>query len=396
MSGLASGRMNTAAAPGAGGADAFGWAQAGSSTPEMRRRRRFWLAMSAVWLVYLTYPVLTAWSELTGVRRVAALVDLAVFAALYVGCLRLAWRTDRSRVLRVGGWALLVVLAGVAVVLTGASGMTAGVYLVSGAAVLFRGRAGLVGSAAVLAAAGGLMAARPELRDWGTGLAYAFVFVIMRVVATNIARGRELVSANEEIARLAVSEERLRFSRDLHDILGHSLTAITVKAALASKLMAVDTERAAAEIADVERLAREALADVRSTVSGYRGITLVGELARARQTLAAAGIDAQLPTAVDAVPGSRRELFGWVVREGVTNVVRHSGARRCAVEVDRDSVSVADDGPGTAGRDGDCPPAVPGSGLAGLRERVLAAGGRLEAGPRPDGGFRLTAQVPPG
>ena len=379
-------------ATGAVPADDFAWAQAGSPTPELRRRRRFWLALSAVWLVYLFYPALTAWSELAGARRAVALADLLAFAALYVACLTLAWRPDRSRVLRIGGWAVLAVLAVAAVVLTGASGMTAGVYLVSGAAILFRGRSGLIGSATVLAAAAALMVARPDLRDWGTAFAYVFVFVIMRVVATNIARGRELVSANEEIARLAVSEERLRFSRDLHDILGHSLTAITVKAGLASRLMAVDTDRAAAEIADVERLAREALADVRSTVSGYRGITLVGELARARQTLAAAGIDADLPTAVDAVPGARRELFGWVVREGVTNVVRHSGARRCSVEVGADSVSVADDGSGAAAG----PAVAAGSGLAGLRERVLAAGGRLEAGTGPDGGFRLTAQVPPG
>lgn len=352
-----------------------------------RRGRRFGLFFSAIWLFYLGYPVITALSSLTGWARVLVLVDLAVFAAGYVGLLRLAWGQPVRLRVRVALFAALVALVVIAALLLGASGLVAGVYLVSGAAVLFRGRAGLALSAGVVVAALVAMTA-PALRDWGTALSFGLVFVIMRVVAANIARSRELSVANDEIARLAVSEERLRFSRDLHDILGHSLTAISVKAGLAERLLELDPARAAAEVADVERLAREALADVRETVSGYRGVSLLGELARARQALAAAGIDAELPGAVDEVPGTRRELFGWVVREGVTNVVRHSGARRCMVAVSPDSVSVTDDGTGCPGGAG------AGSGLAGLRERVGSAGGRLQAEPGPDGGFRLSARIP--
>ena len=144
-------------------------------------------------------------------------------------------------------------------------------------------------------------------------------------------RNIALISAHEENAELAVENERTRFARDLHDILGHSLTVITVKAELAQKLMDVDTDRARAELADLERLSRDALADVRRAVEGYRELSLPGELARARTALAAAQIEAVLPNSTDDVPSERRELFAWTIREGVTNVIRHSGARHCSV-----------------------------------------------------------------
>lgn len=352
------------------------------------RRRRFGVLMSAVWLVYLASPVVDAFQR-SGRTRVLALGDLVAFATVYLISLVVAWRPSIPRAARILLFSLDLVLAVGAAVLLGDSGMTAGVYLIPAASTLFRGRPGLVLSSCVLAAAAGSMVVVPELRDVGTGFAYVFVFVIMRVVAANIRRGVELTAANEEIARLAVSEERLRFSRDLHDILGHSLTAISLKAGLANRLLPTDPDRAAAEMADVERLAREALADVRATVSGYRGITLIGELARARQTLDAAGIVADVPQAVDAVPGEHRELFGWIVREGVTNVVRHSQAHHCRIELARHSVEIADDG-----RGGGPAGAGSGSGLAGLRERVATMGGRVEAGTAPAGGYRLRVELP--
>jgi two-component system sensor histidine kinase DesK len=184
-------------------------------------------------------------------------------------------------------------------------------------------------------------------------------------------------------------------ARDMHDILGHSLTVITVKAELAGRLIEVDRAKAAAEIADLERLSREALADVRATIGGFREITLSRELVNARSALTAAGITPDLPGADDDVPGERRELFGWAVREGVTNVVRHSGATRCSVRVSRDHVEVEDDGCGA----GDCTHAETdragfGHGLAGLRERARAAGATMSIGHGEGGrGFRLTLDV---
>jgi two-component system sensor histidine kinase DesK len=119
-----------------------------------------------------------------------------------------------------------------------------------------------------------------------------------------------LTRRHQEIARLAVDEERNRFARDMHDIVGHSLTVIAVKAELAGRLVRRDPDRAEAEINDVERLSREALGEVRTAVAGYRDVTLSAELANARTALSAAGIDADLPSAIDDVPTERRELFG--------------------------------------------------------------------------------------
>jgi two-component system sensor histidine kinase DesK len=176
-------------------------------------------------------------------------------------------------------------------------------------------------------------------------------------------------------------------ARDVHDILGHSLTVITVKAELAARLMDVSPERAKVEVADVERLARDALADVRQAVAGFRQMSLPAELARARSSLAAAGVEADLPTAADAVPSHLRELCGWTLREGVTNVIRHSEATTCRVTLDERGITIADNGVGQQ-------PGVPGTGLAGLKERAEAVGARLVARSVPPHGFELSVTAP--
>jgi two-component system sensor histidine kinase DesK len=195
----------------------------------------------------------------------------------------------------------------------------------------------------------------------------------------------ELAKTQAELARLAAENERFRIARDLHDVLGHSLTTITVKAGLASRLGAVDKEQALAEIAEVETLARQTLADVRTAVTGYREVTLAGELATGRELLRAAGIAVDLPTAVDVVAAEHQELFGWVVREGLTNVVRHARASSCAVQLSRSCVEITDDGAGG--------PAASGNGLTGLRERVTEAGGAFDAGPLRPAGWRLRVSM---
>jgi two-component system sensor histidine kinase DesK len=201
-----------------------------------------------------------------------------------------------------------------------------------------------------------------------------------------IQRNGELREAQHEIARLAVSEERARLARDLHDSLGHSLTVVAVKSELARKLVARDPAKAEAEIADIERLARQGLHELRAAVAGYRDVDLAAELASARVALTAAGIEAHLPDSGDVVRDDLRALFGWVVREGVTNVIRHSGARECWIELTATTATVRDDG-ATAGT---ALTAIGGgNGLRGLRERTDAIGARLRSGPRADGGFEL-------
>src|SRR5664279_1059856 len=225
--------------------------------------------------------------------------------------------------------------------------------------------------------------------SWELALTLFALTAFMVGFAGNVRLNIKLRETQEQLAVAAVVAERERIGRDLHDILGHSLTAIAVKAGLARRLLERDPTAAGVEIADVERLAREALADVRATASGYREVSLAGELAVAAAVLQAANIRAVLPQAVDAVNPAAREVFGYVIREAVTNVVRHSGAHACTVTLDPNSIEIVDDGPGPSAVE-EC-----GNGLPGLADRLAAIGGTLEAGPRPGGGFRVRAGVPP-
>ena len=208
-------------------------------------------------------------------------------------------------------------------------------------------------------------------------------FAIFQVLRGNQA----LAEARTELTRLAAENERMRIARDLHDLLGHSLTTITVKAGLARRLGPVDQMRANQEIAEVEALARQALTDVRAAVDGYREVSLVGELARGRELLQAAGISGDLPRAVDGIGPDRQELFGWVVREGLTNIVRHSRAGSCSVRISPSGIEIVDDGAGGL--------ADAGNGICGLRERAATAGGVVEAGPAQPRGWRLRVSLGP-
>jgi two-component system sensor histidine kinase DesK len=214
------------------------------------------------------------------------------------------------------------------------------------------------------------------------------MFCLMGVGFAN----RELNLAREELARLAVTEERLRFARDLHDLLGHSLSVIALKSELAGRLIAVAPDRAADELRDVEAVARKALHEVREAVAGYRQPTLDEELRGGREILAAAGMSLEIERDRIDLPAPVEAALAWVTREGVTNVIRHSRARHCLVAITaRDggvSIEITDDG------DGATPDSTTGSGLVGIAERISALGGRFEAGPRPKGGFRLAAWVP--
>lgn len=203
---------------------------------------------------------------------------------------------------------------------------------------------------------------------------------------------RELKAAREEIARLAVGEERLRFARDLHDLLGHSLSVIALKSELAGRLLDAEPERTAVELAEVEHVARQSLDQVRATVAGYRQLALADELDGARMALSAAGIEADIEQPAVSLPPETEAILAWGVREGTTNVIRHSGARRCEIRVTAGlaiaDVEVVDDGCGSDGG------SQGGSGLAGLSERARRRQGQVEAGPRPGGGFRLRVSVP--
>lgn len=228
-------------------------------------------------------------------------------------------------------------------------------------------------------------------------------FVVIALVQS-VKTSQQLRAAREEVASLAaVTEERLRIARDLHDLLGHNLSLIALKSELARRLVNVSPERAAAEIGDVESVARKALQEVREAVAGYRQPSLASELTGAREILTAAGIiyryegderaSRGLPAAVDAA-------LAWVVREGVTNVIRHSHARSCTLSLAHNthdvSVEIVDDGVSVSAASVVAPAQTPGAGLRGLSERMQALAGACEFSPRASGGFRLYVSAPLG
>ncbi|MFD8638103.1 histidine kinase [Streptomyces sp. NPDC059656] len=202
---------------------------------------------------------------------------------------------------------------------------------------------------------------------------------------------RELRDTRQELARAAVDQERLRFSRDLHDLLGHTLSVIVVKSEAARRIAPRDMEAALEQVRDIESVGRQALTEIREAVTGYRESSLAAELDRARGVLTAAGIEPVVRQSGPPLPPQAAALLGWVVREAVTNVIRHSGAATCEIDVhggaERADLVITDDGDGV----GSTPP---GSGLTGLAERLAAAGGTLSSGPAPGRGFRVTAGLP--
>ncbi|MFF3743944.1 sensor histidine kinase [Streptomyces kronopolitis] len=228
---------------------------------------------------------------------------------------------------------------------------------------------------------------------------------------------QELNTTRQELARSAVEKERLRFSRDLHDLLGHTLSVVVVKAEAVRRLAPRDLDAALGQAADIEAVGRQALTEIREAVTGYREGSLTTELDRARSVLEAAGIDPVVRQSGPPLPPQAGALLGWVVREGVTNTVRHSGATHCEISVhadeDRVRLTITDDGRGPGpsgaaaapGRLGDSdggdstggrPGPVGGTGLKGLAERLAAAGGTLRSGPDGRRGFRVTAELPLG
>ena len=346
--------------------------------------RRFFFP--AFWLVYLGQAVDGVARHAQGAGAVAGYVLVAAFAAVYLAALPMGWgrNTRVFWVLYASGFAITAAEAFFA----RGDAFVFCVYLAVLTVAARKGRAMPIVIALTLISAllprfipgwGGRI-------NWANGLSVLLVSLAMfgffKVVESNIA----LAAARAEVARLAAENERSRIARDLHDLLGHSLTTITVKAGLARKLAEHgDADRAFAEIREVEQLTRRTLGDVRAAVSSHHEVTLTGELATAREVLRAAGMVSELPQSVAETEPYLSEVFGWVVREAVTNVVRHSRASHVRITLGPTFVEIFDDGRGAGNGFG--------NGLRGLRERVAAVGGTLTAS-NGMSGFRLRAEVP--
>ena len=367
-----------------------------------RRLRPFaWPLFTAAWLLFIVGFVAQALrTDPATTRLVGLLISLAAFVAVFLLLmLRYPFPAARLAPRELGvRFSLLLILAALALYVELAYG--GGVpyrfmYIVVAAAVTLPTRHAVWVVAVVAACVGALYAGRASWEAVPTGVApFLLIGLGMIAVGRLLVTVRELRAAREEIARLAVAEERLRFARDLHDLLGHSLSLITLKTTLAGRLLPDVPERAAREIREVEGVAREALREVREAVAGYRRPTLEGELEGARQMLEAAGIACGIENRAGPLPADAEVVLAWTVREGATNVIRHSRARRCEIRVERDGdtvhAEVIDDGRGSGHA---APPR--GSGLSGLAERVSGfAGGLCEAGPLPGGGFGLRVGLP--
>jgi len=251
-----------------------------------------------------------------------------------------------------------------------------------------------VGGAKVVA----LVAAVAALETWVLHLSWWFLlysgaFAVV-IGAGNIfwaqrnRQNEKLRMAKGEIEHLAKVAERERIARDLHDVLGHTLSVIILKSELAGKLLSRDLARAQAEIADVERISREALADVRNTIRGYRAQSLEAELTHAQSTLETAGLKVRTEAEQVGLSPVQESVVALVVREAVTNVVRHANAKNCNLRLTPVNGScrleIEDDGRGG--------PQVEGHGLRGMRERIEALGGTLERDTR--AGTKLIIQFP--
>jgi two-component system sensor histidine kinase DesK len=332
----------------------------------------------------LGWGVIIVWTAV--LAALAAFVLIVLFAACYLAALPMGWN-GRSRAFWVL-YALGFVLTALETPFAQKGALVFSVYLaVLTVAARRRWASAMIiiltlisgGSPLVIKSWGGHF-------DWDGALTIFLVsfamFGFFKIIQSNVA----LAAARAEVARLAAENERSRIARDLPDLLGPSLTTITVQASLARRLAERgEADRAFTEIGEVEQLSRRTLGDVRAAVAGHREVTLAGELATSREVLRAAGIIAELPGSVDVVSPDLSELFGWVVREGVTNVVRHSRASHCRISLSPRSVEITDDGrggmPGT------------GNGLAGLRGRVEAMGGAVTVSGGLNG-FKLRAVVP--
>jgi two-component system sensor histidine kinase DesK len=320
---------------------------------------------------------------------VAQLAGLALFVAVFVW---LATHQPFGEPLEVR-W-VFPVLVGIAVavaVLSPGEGLLLGTTAALAGGLLPRRSAIVLISVLALLTAGSVLldgrttGALPHgIQTAAIGL---FCFGWARLQEANTA----LADAREQVARLAVAQERGRFARDLHDLLGHTLSVIRVKAELGARLVDTDPVRAGSEMAEVEAVARSALVEVQAAVDGYHP-DLAVELERAGAALGAAGIAAVIDAEPGQVTGRGAEVLAWVAREAATNVVRHSDARRCRIGIERNgsgfTMVVEDDGVGLR------PGAPAGRGLAGMRERLAEVGGTLALEHGDVGGLRVRAVVP--
>ena len=338
-------------------------------------RRLSWaeLLPQFIWLTFLGFPLLTIVTLPVG-QMLLGLLVLAAFVVVYATAfyhldpaLGLGWR--------VGAAVALLALIGAEWAISGVDALSMLLYVDAWVFFTFLGATRVFTLIATITV---LYVLTPSGQRAGfiVGATILYFFVLgSRTAREERARREELAS------QLAIINERERVARDVHDALGHSLTAIIIKSQVAARMVKAAPERAAAELKEITDIARGSLAEIRETVSGLRASDPGSELASAASALESAGIDATLPTPeeVERIEVSRRILLAWVIRELATNVLRHSKATRCWIELSPNGLTVNDDGVGIPGAQpsGDESDVVLGNGLRGIRERLADFGAAM-------------------
>jgi len=332
-------------------------------------------AFASIWLVFLVYPIISVLDA--DVSSLAKGVNLACILGFAVANV-----TGYSR--RGHAWLALAVMVGLALATVPVIGIEAIAYTPYLAML-----SALALPAPAWKWAVAFWVSLPTLSLLGIdGFPPYFFLMVWPVMLGGVMLrifGERERMAHEAQHRLAVVAERERVARDVHDVLGHSLTALSVKAELAARLIDVDPVRAKEELVSIQATARQALAEVRATVGGLRAGNLEAEVAAAPRVLADVGVKTEVVGTVADTDPRHRTLLAWVLRESVTNVVRHARAESVVIELGPHGITVTDDGAGCT--------AAEGNGLRGMRERVAGAGGEislLDAGP----GTRVQVVLP--
>jgi len=339
-----------------------------------------------LWVLYLGFffvqPVV---DHVSAKQWLLDSLGAAIFLILYWGVFLL----ERPRPLfHVGG----MVLLGVLFLPFNAGGCTFFIFAAAMVPFMVNTQARAIAGLGAVAAVGATEGLFLHMSPWS--LFWAAVFPVF-IGAGNIffaernRMNRKLRKANEEIENLAKVAERERIARDLHDVLGHTLSVITLKSELAGKLIDRDPQRSGKEMREVEEISRQALSDVRDAIRGYRSRGLVAELTLAKSTLETAGLTVQCDTATTVkLPAVQESVLSLAVREAVTNVVRHAQARSCRMRLEQQNgncrLEIQDDGLGSSNGEG--------NGLRGMRERVEMLGGTLQRST--EAGTTLTITLP--
>jgi len=377
------------------------------------------IVFTGVWLAYLIGPVVDLITQHYSVaERVAGLTIVAAFCAVYVTLVP-NWPSS-PRYAHAGLGALAALAAAACILFGGMGAVSLWIFVSSAAGLLVANHRWAVRVVLAVSACYVVFCYTSHVRmtDFLSNLLpVTFIGLAMIGLRRQVQLTSELQRAREEVAQLAASEERVRLARDMHDLTGQSLSVITLKSELATRLLSrlpdsPERDRVREEVEEVAAVSRQTLHDIREAISGYRRPTLAVEVITARAALVSAGIavedDPEILLTSGTFDPDAEAALAWCLREAVTNVVRHSGAKHCRISLTSQPGSVtlvvSDDGRGhvsSGGRDAGPdaaphagPQAAAGTGLRGMSERLSAAGGSLELRPDARPGFCLTATVP--